>query len=831
MTGPLLATASAALECAEEHRTWRQARAAQQIKAQLRHAGRVAGSTGGQGNRTPWWEADPNASGTITMRSMQLAVRALRQDPSSPLPAAFVGRVLAEAEGVLKATRSAPVTRVAVQRPARLVVVGDTHGQLEDMLWIFAKHGLPSQSVMYLFNGDIVDRGPRALEILTLVLGFLVACPDIMHINRGHHEDEMMNHGPVGGFYDECLHRYGRAVGGLIYDQIRNIYALLPLATVLNSSVFIVHGGLSRCSHFLHVLESVHDRRPSLPTDPRDAREQAVVDALWSDPVEKPGFSPSGRGAAFVCFGPDVTKTFLRETGLSLVVRSHEVPPNLDGIYGMHDGRLLTVFSASNYCGSTGNQGAVLVFYQGHTGLSYDVSRHFAPDFLCGAHSLHADEQADQESPLDAARESALHREEVAAVQRAMQRDPTNARLHQDVLGQVARLVVEHKASLWAYFFRLDAQKSGFVDLAVWHSGCRAVIGDFPWPMLQKLLVVEEQGAGQVDYFAFLQRFRVGLVGDDVADAWADALLTRVYSRILANEWPLRQRLQAVDREGTGVVTIPELRDVLTAVDIGVTRRQAMVLMRTISAHAAAGRVSDAAGGGVDVASFLSRFEMVYRPLAEHRDLPAWVALALKRLGRHLWVGFAEPGEAHLPETLVGVLRDSAARGRDGLLSYAEFAAAVKHLASAAAGSNTQLDFSEQQLFEMAQWVDVDRSGAINYEDFLTGFAPSDLLAGQAFHVDLMEHVCTFVWANKPALMSTWVLFDEQHTGEVTRAQLVEGLHALNLAVDATSKPLTDEQIMLLVDHTRVDAATGKVRYRRFLDSFQVFDTAAPPPG
>ena len=48
------------------------------------------------------------------------------------------------------------------------------------------------------------------------------------------------------------------------------------------------------------------------------------------------------------------------DNGLAVCVRSHEVPNTLRGFEVQHDNRMITVFSASNYCGSTGNFGAVL---------------------------------------------------------------------------------------------------------------------------------------------------------------------------------------------------------------------------------------------------------------------------------------------------------------------------------------------------------------------------------------------------------------------------------------------------------------------------------------
>lgn len=868
VAGASLAQASAALEGAEETRTLRQSRLATQMKGQLRiRRGPGAASAlfgpplpgtlapnqlqaqrdahgGEQGGLRidphHWWQEEASQPGPVTQEVMMSVVRSLAADPATPLPPSFVGRVLSEAEEVLERSRHEPVARLELPRgrgggpmgepsPARLVVVGDTHGQLQDVLWIFFKHGLPSSSVGYLFNGDIADRGARALEIFTLVLGFMVACPGSMHVNRGNHEDEMLNHGPVGGFYDECLAKHGRGAGGRIFEQMRRIYALLPLAAVIGQSVFVVHGGLSRIPNFLGVLESVHRRRPTIPTDSHDARDVAMSDALWSDPCDTPGLSPSGRGGNTIKFGPDVTQNFLRESGLSLVVRSHEVPQSLDGVASTHGNRLLTVFSASNYCGSTGNQGAVLVFYEGAAGrLSFDVSRHFAPDLESGTFaSLGPDAwQPGGSRPLrDAEHERAARRIEVAAVQRAMQRDPTNLRLHRDVLGQVARLVVEHKAALWTFFFRMDTEKNGFIDSRAWLAGCNAVLGgDLPWALLQRTLVPEETASSQVDYFAFLQRFRIGLIGDEVSDRWAEALLSRVYSRMLFHDMPLQQLLRHFDRDGDGTVTVAELRHAFAALDVGVTEHQAGALMRTISAHASRG--SRDPGGGVDVTSFLSRFEMVYRPMSDRQDVPAWVEGALRRLGRHIWAGTGAGSEGGAPEERARAFFEASDTDGSGFLSYQEFAVAVGGLISQCSTAGLPFELSSPQLAELARWVDLSGEGRISYLEFLASFVPSDLVAGGTFSVDIMEHICTAVWANKPALTSACLLIDSQHTGEVTRQQLTEALRAMNLALDQDSPPITDEQIQVLMDHTRFDAGTGHIRYRHFLDSFQVFDTA-----
>ena len=52
---------------------------------------------------------------------------------------------------------------VRVSAPAK--IFGDVHGQLRDLLLLFAHHGFPShhggdvETTAYVFNGDFVDRG------------------------------------------------------------------------------------------------------------------------------------------------------------------------------------------------------------------------------------------------------------------------------------------------------------------------------------------------------------------------------------------------------------------------------------------------------------------------------------------------------------------------------------------------------------------------------------------------------------------------------------------------------------------------------------------------
>ena len=81
-----------------------------------------------------------------------------------------------------------------------------------------------------------------------------------------------------------------------------------------------------------------------------------------SDPEDRNGLGRSVRGAG-VHFGPDVTKEFLDNNNLSMVIRSHEcVRRGFELPFSGANAHLLgTIFSASNYSGGD-NEGAYMVF-------------------------------------------------------------------------------------------------------------------------------------------------------------------------------------------------------------------------------------------------------------------------------------------------------------------------------------------------------------------------------------------------------------------------------------------------------------------------------------
>merc|ERR1711933_527719 len=90
---------------------------------------------------------------------------------------------------------------------------------------------------------------------------------------------------------------------------------------------------------------------------------------LWSDPDDRSGWGLPGRSSRFA-FGEDVTKTFLQQNGLELLVRSNQAV--MEGSAWVHDKRLLNVWSAPNYCNRCRNQGAIVEFDE-HRQLNINI--------------------------------------------------------------------------------------------------------------------------------------------------------------------------------------------------------------------------------------------------------------------------------------------------------------------------------------------------------------------------------------------------------------------------------------------------------------------------
>ncbi|XP_013678970.1 serine/threonine-protein phosphatase 7 inactive homolog [Brassica napus] len=243
---------------------------------------------------------------------------------------------------------------------SRVVVVGDLHGQFHDLLKIFDQSGRPSESQWFVFNGNYIGRGGSwSLELFLVLLAWKILMPERVCLLRGSSETRVS--AEELGFLKETCDRYGEH-GQVLYSKCIDCFGTLPLASVVADSVYTTHGGLFQSS------EVHEDSAPLLlgsleeleKVERRQVGENVTLDhVLWSCPWMADGLSESNYKG--LLWGADCTESFLKQSNLKVIIRSHEGPDArsdredmgnmLCGYSVDHEvesGKLYTIFSASN---------------------------------------------------------------------------------------------------------------------------------------------------------------------------------------------------------------------------------------------------------------------------------------------------------------------------------------------------------------------------------------------------------------------------------------------------------------------------------------------------
>lgn len=236
-------------------------------------------------------------------------------------------------------------------------IVGDIHGQFYDLLELFDTGGYPPFT-NYLFLGDYVDRGKYSVETILFLLSHYFKYPSHVTLLRGNHEARKVN--KFYGFFQECSEKYGE--NSRFFESITNLFDLLPIAAIVEAPsgnsvtrALCIHGGIGKWPENVEQIKMI-DRK----VNPSESEE--LTDLLWSDPGDNNlnGLKVNKRGAGHL-FGKDVVYKFLKENNLNMIIRGHQYMPN--GMEIKFDGKVITVWSAPNYCGKHTNIGTILEFY------------------------------------------------------------------------------------------------------------------------------------------------------------------------------------------------------------------------------------------------------------------------------------------------------------------------------------------------------------------------------------------------------------------------------------------------------------------------------------
>ena len=239
---------------------------------------------------------------------------------------------------------------------------------------IFDHRGYPGEDLFYVFNGDLVDRGPKSLECLMLALALKIAAPTRFFVTRGNHESMTVGR---GSFYTECQQKLTGIEDA--FEQFHRVFKQMPVGYLVNRRYFIAHGGLcpelnlwslrmvnrtrsnfEQSREFMALLwndpvEEISEGHQVVPTDFDEAR--VAIAAPSSLALDKRGMGPNSRGLGCETFSRQVTTNFLARHGLKMFIRSHQFAK--EGYQFNHNRKCLTIFSSPDYLGMS-NEGALL---------------------------------------------------------------------------------------------------------------------------------------------------------------------------------------------------------------------------------------------------------------------------------------------------------------------------------------------------------------------------------------------------------------------------------------------------------------------------------------
>ena len=234
---------------------------------------------------------------------------------------------------------------VTLRAEGPLIVVGDLHGQIFDLLRILREKGDPPKT-RYLFLGDLVDRGQFSTETVILVMVMKVLWPNDVILLRGNHEfDELCK---IGGFEAELSSVYSSEEISSLFSYC---FGCIPIACIVNETIVCLHGGIGPSVKKLSDIDSIKRPLYVFPDGP-------VTDILWSDPSPNVDmFRMSSRGSGAL-FGQRAIDIFLKREKLKLLVRGHQCVAQ--GVATTLNEKCITVFSASNYCGVSDNKAGIL---------------------------------------------------------------------------------------------------------------------------------------------------------------------------------------------------------------------------------------------------------------------------------------------------------------------------------------------------------------------------------------------------------------------------------------------------------------------------------------
>ncbi|XP_010131766.1 PREDICTED: serine/threonine-protein phosphatase with EF-hands 1-like, partial [Buceros rhinoceros silvestris] len=321
------------------------------------------------------------------------------------------------------------------------------------------------------------------------------------------------------GFTKEVSKKY-KDHGKEILCLLRDIFSWLPLATIIDSKVLILHGGISDTTDldFLNTLErnklkslmrppkSVSDRHDQV----KEREWKQIFDILWSDPRSQNGCTPNKRRGGGCYFGPDVTAKLFKRYNLKMLIRSHEFKP--EGYEISHDGKVITIFSASNYYEEGSNRGAYI-----------KLNPELIPRFV---------------------------QYQVSKYTRRQNLPERVGTIESSALKTLQEKIYAHRSELTSAFAQYDTNGTGRISVNDWAAVMESVLQlGLPWRMLRPQLA-QMNPDGKVEFMSCFYDLKIGQPIKEVQPALVETLCRyRKDLEIIFN---------VIDKDHSGLISLEE---------------------------------------------------------------------------------------------------------------------------------------------------------------------------------------------------------------------------------------------------------------------------------
>ncbi|XP_053757455.1 serine/threonine-protein phosphatase with EF-hands 2 isoform X3 [Panthera pardus] len=505
------------------------------------------------------------------------------------------------------------INRVSTCYSEEITVCGDLHGQLDDLIFIFHKNGLPSPERAYVFNGDFVDRGKDSVEILMVLFAFMLVYPKEFHLNRGNHEDHLVN--LRYGFTKEVMHKY-KTHGKKILKILKDVFCWLPLATLVDEKVLILHGGVSDMTD-LELLAKL-DRHKIVSTMRHKTRKENGKQVKKEEANQKssagrptPWFLPqsrslpasplrlgslqahrAGRSSSIPCGAPRDAKELARQVRRSVDLeldrcrqqagfpvswgKEEASPCTPEADSGAEEPleptqeewrQVLTIFSASNYYEVGSNRGAYVKL--GPALTPYIVQY-----------------QANKVTHMLTMRQRI-------------------SRVEESALRALREKLFAHSSDLLGEFKKHDADKTGLITFSDWAEAVESVLHlGLPWRMLRPQLV-NSPTDNTLEYKSWLEDLAKEQLNRENIQS---SLLETLYR----NRSNLETIFRIIDSDHSGFISLDEFRHTWklfsSHMNINITDDCICDLARSIDFNK---------DGHIDINEFLEAFRLVEQSCSE----------------------------------------------------------------------------------------------------------------------------------------------------------------------------------------------------------------------